>query len=1006
MSDIPEDEDFGDFNEEPPPFVRPPLSRKGDIVAWIFIGCVAILSYVAYLFWQKKGKHIWAKVTGAEEVDLSLYEITHETHDGKVYHLEVIDEDGVFEFVIDPPVINDFEDKYNEAEAAGHLEDENSKNEESIRVREELWTMLKNRASVTFELAQNVDSDRPEIEIAFSRNCITDAKYDSFKATRTFMQGQFKDLPDIAEILKPGSKGTFLRSVVLEIQHRNQMAQQRAVLAEIQQLKLRPDQNNVVAPPGGVPPGTSMIPFNFSVPVGKSEGDECEFRLPAGIAVSVTVPEGKKAGDVIALKVPSAFMDPNYREKQEAALKKQQEILRQSQGETGVLKFTVPPGKKAGDKCEVRLPSGMGIQVTIPPGKSPGDVLDLSVPAAALKPASGNEHGHSHGDGHGHSHGDGHGHSHGDGHGHSHGGNHHQPGMKTLPFTVPKGKKEGDVCEIRLPTGMGIKVTVPPGKKEGDVLQVQVPAAALQQPAMGQFTFKVPTGSKSGDEVTQTLPSGMQIRVKIPDGKSEGDDVSVRVPVQALQAPQMVDFPFTVPEGKSAGDETEVKLPSGRTIRVKIPEGKKPGDQMHVKVPQAVLNEPPMGEFEVIVPDGAAAGSAIEIRLPSGRPINVQVPPGKSAGDTFKIQVPKTELSAPKMVAVPFTVPEGKKAGDDAELHLPSGRTVRIKIPEGKSAGDQAHIKLPEALLQQPPLGAFNVKIPEGKSEGDAFEVRLPSGRPIRINVPPGKSAGETLTLNVPKADLSAPPMGDFPFKVPAGKKGGDEVEVTLPSGRPLKVKIPEGKTEGDDIKIQVPLPLLNEPKLARLDFKIPPGKSPGDECEIRLPSGQPIRVRVPEGKGPGDVLELRVPQTALRQGGPGPTPGPLNPGSIPPVKIGPDGMPQGIPLNAPMVKIPFSVPAGKSPGDVAEIRLPSGVPLHVTIGPGKNTGDVMQLSIPAPFMDPAFLQKQKAMMQARMAQVRVMFCGTCSLTSLRVRNAAARQYLSNSDSLCLLFLP
>ena len=473
-----------------------PLSSKGDLFVWTVIAAMAVGAYLLHLFWRKKGRALWAKVTGAHEVELGLYEINHtSTVSNKTYTLKVEVEDGCFHFVLDPPVIDTFEDKYAEAEEAGHLDDNtdndgNAESKESARVREELWALLKNRTAVTYELAQVVDEDRPQIQTLYDGNCITDAKFRSFKATVEFMHSQFKEIPEIAEVIKPGSQQTFLRSVVMELQHRSQLAEQRAGLAKLHELKLAPDDNDIIAPPEGIPPGTPLAVFNWSIPAGKEEGDECEFQLPAGMTVVITVPDGKKGGDIYPLKVPRVFMDPEYRTKQEAHMRQRQEIMSQSQGEMGTLKFKVPPGKKPGDSVDVQLPSGLGVKVTIPPGKGPGDVLDLQVPAAALKagaPPQQQQHGH------GHSHGTGAG-----GHGHSHGGA--APGqqeMVTIPFVVPEGKKEGDECEVPLSSGMGIKVVIPAGKKAGDQLSVQVPKMALQQRAMGEFPFKVGASADS-----------------------------------------------------------------------------------------------------------------------------------------------------------------------------------------------------------------------------------------------------------------------------------------------------------------------------------------------------------------------------------------------------------------------------------------------------------------------------------------------------------------------------
>lgn len=417
------------------------------------------------------------------------------------------------------------------------------------------------------------------------------------------------------------------------------------------------------------------------------------------------------------------------------------------------------------------------------------------------------------------------------------------------------------------------------------------------------------------------MPSGMMIRVTIPDGKKEGDTVAVRVPADALQAPPMGDFPFKVPEGKGAGDEVEVTLPSSRQIRVKVPEGKKAGDDVTIKLPLQLLNEPPMGDFTFKVPadDDKAGGSEGEV-----------------------------------------------------EVHLPSGRAIRVKIPDGKSAGDEVTIKVPVHILNEPPLGEFVFKIPAGKKAGDVLDVHLPSGRPIRVPVPADKKAGDEIKLQVPKTELLPPAVGEFSFKVPEGKDEGDEVEVTLPSGRPIRIKVPPGKHAGDEAKVPVAKSVLNEPPVGKLPFRIPAGKQTGDECEIRLPSGQVLRIRVPEGKAAGDTLELIVPKAALQPrghpGSPSSAGGPVPPGAA----AGGAQRPlfPGVPPGTPMTKLPYRIPQGKQAGDKVDIRLPAGMTIKVEIPADKGPGDTMELSVPAPFMDPQFQQKRQAAMQAQLAQM------------------------------------
>jgi hypothetical protein len=54
--------------------------------------------------------------------------------------------------------------------------------------------------------------------------------------------------------------------------------------------------------------------------------------------------------------------------------------------------------------------------------------------------------------------------------------------------------------------------------------------------------------------------------------------------------------------------------------------------------------------------------------------------------------------------------------------------------------------------------------------------------------------------------------------------------------------------------------------------------------------------------------------------------------------------------------------PAG--PGDPVEIKLPSGMAVRVKIPDDKNAGDVLEIDVPRPFLDPKFRSKQAARMK------------------------------------------
>ena len=188
---------------------------------------------------------------------------------------------------------------------------------------------------------------------------------------------------------------------------------------------------------------------------------------------------------------------------------------------------------------------------------------------------------------------------------------------------------------------------------------------------------------------------------------------------------------------------------------------------------------------------------------------------------------------------------------------------------------------------------------------------------------------------------------------------------------------------------------------MSHVCVQIPEGKGPGETFDVKLPNGQVLQVKIPEGKKAGDMLQLAIPAMSPNQ--------------------------MQLPPNTPMEIIKWTIPEGKGafrsltqllrflsvlpspvsscavwvcvwlrgviednvfltffystspsllfvcfvvPGDKVKIELPSGVGYTVTIKEGQKAGEVIELSVPRPFLDPKFKQKQAAFMAQQVRTV------------------------------------
>ena len=103
-----------------------------------------------------------------------------------------------------------------------------------------------------------------------------------------------------------------------------------------------------------------VFEHTIQVPEGKGPGAKCDFKLPWGETLSLTVPDGAKVGDNLKIEVPF----PANWSPPEGTKKVEQTI-------------TIPDGALPGEKIVLTLPWGVTHEIIVPEGASSGDQIKV-----------------------------------------------------------------------------------------------------------------------------------------------------------------------------------------------------------------------------------------------------------------------------------------------------------------------------------------------------------------------------------------------------------------------------------------------------------------------------------------------------------------------------------------------------------------------------------------------------------------------------------------------------
>ena len=378
-----------------------------------------------------------------------------------------------------------------------------------------------------------------------------------------------------------------------------------------------------------------------------------------------------------------------------------------------------------------------------------------------------------------------------------------------LPDLTTPGKKDPVKVTITLPNGKVVTVEVPvnvtpitpietPVTKDKltpeDILkQIKVPEGATVN--IGDLPDLTTPGKKDPVKVTITLPNGKVVTVEIPVTvtpiediiKKQGDpitteDVEKHIP-KGAKVISIGDKPTTDVPGERPSIPVVIELPNGIRVTVNVPvivtpkvtpvvvkvgTPVTPEDvQKHIELPNG-WKVTKIGEIPTTTTPGTKPVVPVEIGLPDGRKITVDVPVIVTP-TVRQIVVPqgtpitpddvKGHIDLPKepgweiieVGEIPTTIPAGVKPSVKVKIKVPTGEIVEVEVP----------------IIVTPKVTPIVVEVGTPITEEDVKKkVELPEGWEI-------VEVGEIPTTETP------------------GTKPVVKVKVKLPDGRIITVEVP-----------------------------------------------------------------------------------------------------------------------------------------------------------------------------------------------------------------------
>ena len=381
--------------------------------------------------------------------------------------------------------------------------------------------------------------------------------------------------------------------------------------------------------------------------------------------------------------------------------------------------------------------------------------------------------------------------------------------VENIPDLTTPGKKDPVKVTVELPNGKVITVEVPvnvtpitpietPVTKDKltpeDVLkQIKVPDGATVK--VGDLPDLTTPGKKDPVKVTITLPNDKVVTVEVPVNvtpiedivKKQGDpitaeDVEKHIP-KGVKVISIGDKPTTDVPGERPSIPVVVELPNGIRVTMNIPVIVTPkvtpvvvsvgtpvtseDVKKHIELPKG-WTVTKVGEIPTTTTPGTKPVVSVEIELPDGRKITVDVPVIVTP-TVRQIVVPqgtpitpddvKGHIDLPKepgweiveVGEIPTTIPAGVKPSVKVKIKVPTGEIVEVEVP----------------IIVTPKVTPIVVEVGTPITEEDVKK---------KVDLPEGWEIVE---------------VGEIPTTETPGTKPVVKVKIKLPDGRIITVDVP-----------------------------------------------------------------------------------------------------------------------------------------------------------------------------------------------------------------------
>ena len=529
------------------------------------------------------------------------------------------------------------------------------------------------------------------------------------------------------------------------------------------------------------------------------------------------------------------------------------------------------PGKKDPVKVTVELPNGKVITVEVPVNVTPVKEIETPVTKTPLTPED------------------------------------YTKGIKipeggkvtnveNIPDLTTPGKKDPVKVTVELPNGKVITVEVPVNVTPVKEIETPVTKTPLT-PEDYTKGIKIPEGGKVTnvenipDLTTPGKKDPVKVTVELPNGKV----ITVEVPVTVTPINDIV---------KNVGDpitnedvEKNVKIPEGGKI---VSIGDKPGtDTPGVKPVVPVVIELPNGKQITVEVPVIVKPKVTPVVVPVGTPVTPE--------DVKKhIDLPEG-WKITKVGEIPTTTTPGAKPSVTVEVELPDGRKITVEVPvivtpkvstiivpQGTPITKddvKNHIDLPkEPGWEIVEIGEIPSTIPAGVKPSVKVKVKLPNGKVIELEVPVISTpkvtpieveVGTPITKDDVKKHIELPKepgweiveVGEIPTTETPGQKTAVKVKVKLPTGEIVELEVPVTVTpkatpaprptvKTTPIVVEVGTPITKEDVIKHVE--LPKGAEIVEVGEIPTTetAGQKASVKVKVKLPTGEIIEVEVPVT------------------------------------------------------------------------------------------------------------------------------------------------